>query len=204
MLCKDFDKCSKKKDEELVKLVRKNKDCYVCLMERYENKIIRYIRRISNVSQESAEDIAQEVFIKVFVSLNEFNDELKFSSWLYRIAHNETINYWRRNKKRKSYDISWDENEALMSILRDNRDIEEEVYQKITNQQLKNALKRLDEKYREVLILNYLEGKSYQEIADILKKPIGTVGTLLNRAKKFLARELEKEGVSSEVATRNI
>ncbi len=203
MLCKYFEQCQKKSDEEIVKMSKKDKDCYVCLVERYEDKIIRYIRRISNVSQESAEDIAQDVFIKVFINLNEFNEELKFSSWLYRIAHNETINYWRRNKKRKAQDVSWDDNEALKNILRDSRDIEEDVYQKITNQQLKSALTKLDEKYREVLILNYLEGKSYQEIADILKKPIGTVGTLINRAKKFLAKELEKEGISPEVAIRN-
>ncbi len=203
MFCKYFEQCQKKSDEEIVKMSKKNKDCYVCLVERYEDKIIRYIRRISNVNQENAEDIAQDVFIKVFINLNEFNDELKFSSWIYRIAHNETINYWRRNKKRRAQDISWDDNEELKNILRDSRNIEEDVYQKITNQQLKNVLTRLDEKYREVLILNYLEGKSYQEIADILKKPIGTVGTLINRAKKFLAKELKKEGIKPEFAIRN-
>lgn len=203
-LCPQRDKCHSKTDEELVNFVKNNKDCYVCLMERYEDKMMRYVRRISGVNIETAQDIVQEVFLKVYINLNGFDPELKFSSWLYRIAHNETINNWRRNKKRSSTDISWDDNEALKSVIKDDRDIEQEVYQKITNEQLIEVIEKIDEKYRTVLVLNYLEGKSYQEIADILKKPMGTVGTLLNRAKKILKKELIKEGMSSSIATRNI
>ena len=203
-LCPHLDQCAVKSDEELVEFVKKNKDCYVCLMDRYEDKMMRYVRRISGVNTETAQDIVQDVFLKVYVNLNGFNQDLKFSSWLYRIAHNETINNWRRNKKKSSTDISWDDNEALKSVIKDDRDIEQEVYQKITNEQLIEVIEKIDEKYKSVLVLNYLEGKSYQEIADILKKPIGTVGTLLNRAKKILKKDLAKEGVSSSIATRNL
>lgn len=202
-LCPFKDGCEQKTDEELVGFSKKNKDCYVCLMERYEDKMMRYVKRISGVNLETAEDIVQEVFLKVYINLNSFNQDLKFSSWLYRIAHNETINFWRRNKKRSGNDVSWDENEALKNIISDDKDIEQEVYQRLTNEQLQQALKSIDEKYRTVLILNYLEGKTYQEIADILNKPIGTVGTLLNRAKKILRKELEKIGVETKIATRN-
>lgn len=196
--------CKNMPDEKIVDLVKKNKNCYVCLMQRYEEKMMRYVRRISGVSVEAAQDIVQDVFLKVYVNLNGFDSNLKFSSWLYRIAHNETINHWRRNKKRKSNDVSWDKNEALKNIIRDDYDTEQEVYQKITNEQLLEVIERLDEKYRTVLVLNYLEGKSYQEIADILNKPIGTVGTLLNRAKKVLKKEMLNSGVKSSVATRNV
>lgn len=203
-VCPLKDKCEALSDEKLVSFVKKDKDCYVCLMNRYEEKMMRYVRRISGVSVETAEDIVQDLFLKVFINLNAFDENLKFSSWLYRIAHNETINYWRRNKKRKANDISWDDNDKLKSIIRDEYDTEQAVYQKITNEQLLAAVDRIDEKYRTVLILNYIEGKSYQEIADILNKPIGTVGTLLNRAKKILKKNLIEEGIKSSVAMRNL
>jgi RNA polymerase sigma-70 factor, ECF subfamily len=204
MTCPKRQECANLPDEKLVELVKENKNCYECLMQRYEEKITRYVRRISGVSTETAQDIVQEIFLKVYINLNAFNPDLKFSSWLYRIAHNETINHWRRNKKRTATDVSWDNNEALKNIIRDEYDTEQGVYQKITNEQLLEVIDELDEKYRSVLVLNYLEGKSYQEIADILNRPIGTVGTLLNRAKKVLKKDLVKQGLGSSVATRNL
>ncbi|MDD3607323.1 MAG: RNA polymerase sigma factor [Candidatus Moranbacteria bacterium] len=202
LVCGRKKECRKKSDEEIVDLIKGNKQCYVCLMERYEEKIIRYIKRISGVSEETAEDIAQNIFLKVYINLNDFDSKLKFSSWLYRIAHNETINYWRRNNKRAKLNVSWDDNEALQNIIKDEKNIEQEVYQKITNEKLIKAINQLDEKYREVILLNYLEGKSYQEIADILKKPMGTVGTLINRAKFKLVEELKNLGISKQVANK--
>lgn len=200
--CSHEEGCLNKTDEEIVKMVIKNEDCFVCLVDRYEEKLIRYIKRISGVSDENAEDILQDVFFKVYRNLKSFDPELKFSSWIYRITHNETINYWRRNKKRKDGDVSWDDNDALKSVIRDEEDVEESVYQKINNEVLKRAVGRLNEKYRTVLVLSYFEGKSYQEIADILNKPIGTVGTLINRAKKKLKSILLDKGVDSLVANK--
>lgn len=201
-VCPYQEVCPTKPDEELVQLVKENKQCYICLMQRYDDKITRYITRISGVSQDTAEDIVQNIFLKVYVNLNEFNRELKFSSWLYRIAHNETINYWRRNKNAKANKVSWDDNEGLKNIIKDGYDVEDHVYQKLTNEQLGKALGTLDEKYRSVIVLNYLEGKSYQEIADVLDKPIGTVGTLISRAKKMLSKNLKQQGVDLKVAIR--
>jgi len=201
--CPDSRQCQSKTDEELVGLVRKNKECYVCLMERYENKIMRYVRRISGVRDEIAEDILQDIFLKVYVNLNYFNSDLKFSSWIYRIAHNEVINYWRKNKKNKPASVSMDYHELLKNILKDENNTEEAIYQGIINENLQKALNRMDKKYKNVLILGYLEGKSYQEIADILNKPIGTVGTLISRAKKKLIIELKKEGVDKNQALKD-
>lgn len=201
-ICPKQEECREVSDEDIVKMARTNKQCYVCLVQRYEDKISRYVYRISGVRQETVQDIVQNVFLKVYVNLNEFDDELKFSSWLYRIAHNETINYWRRNKKMKAARVSWDENEGLKNVISDDRDIEDEVYQKLTNEKLIEVISNLDDKYKTVIVLNYLEGKSYQEIADILKKPIGTVGTLISRAKKILAQKLMDQGVYPKMATR--
>jgi RNA polymerase sigma-70 factor (ECF subfamily) len=201
--CPIKDKCKEKSDEEIVEFVKQNKECYVCLMERYGDKIARYIKRISGVNNETCEDILQDVFMKVYVNLNNFKPEMKFSSWMYRIAHNEVINYWRKHKKNKPNNVSIDYHELLKNIIKYEYDTEEGVYQKMINSDLRVALDRLDEKYKAVLVLNYLEGKSYQEIADILKKPIGTVGTLISRAKKKVLEELKKEGVTSGKALRS-
>jgi RNA polymerase sigma-70 factor (ECF subfamily) len=202
IVCPNHEDCALKSDEDLVALVLRNKQCYVCLMRRYENKISRYVMRISGASQETVEDIVQNVFLKAFINLNEFDSSLKFSSWLYRIAHNETINDWRRNKKSKANKISWDENEALKNVIKDTLDVEDDVYQRLINKELLEVINSLDEKYKNVIVLNYLEGKSYQEIADILKKPIGTIGTLISRAKKTLAKKLEERGILADAAVR--
>lgn len=194
--------CEGVTDEQIVSAVKKNKECYMCLMQRYENKIIRYIKRISGVSDETAEDILQNVFLKVYINLNEFDQSLKFSTWIYRIAHNETINHWRSNSKRNDSNISWDDNDALKNVLKDAKDTESDVYQKMINTQMEEALDNLKDNYRTVVVMNYIEGLSYQEIARKLKKPIGTVGTLLNRGKKLLKAELAKIGLTPDIATR--
>lgn len=201
-ICPYQEICPTKPDEELVNLVKQNKQCYMCLMQRYDEKITRYVVRISGVSPDTAQDIVQNIFLKVYINLNEFNSELKFSSWLYRIAHNETINYWRRNKNSKNNKVSWDDNEGLKNIIKDEYNVEDHVYQRLTNEQLGKAIGALDEKYKSVIVLNYLEGKSYQEIAEVLNKPIGTVGTLISRAKKMLSKNLKQQGVDIEVAIR--
>ena len=187
-----WEKCQDKTDEELVDLTKKNTRYYSCLIDRYEEKIKRYILRLSGAEKETLEDVAQEVFLKAYVNLNSFNRELKFSSWLYRIAHNETISHWRRNKSANGGSVSFDELDFLKTILSDGKNLEDQVYWKLDGQQAVRALENLDEKYRDVLVLAFLEDKSYQEIAEILKKPIGTVGTLISRAKKRLAEELKK------------
>ncbi|MDD5489902.1 MAG: sigma-70 family RNA polymerase sigma factor, partial [Candidatus Moranbacteria bacterium] len=81
--------CREKTDEEMVALTLKNQDYFACLVERYEPKLMRYIRRISAATQEDAEDLLQDVFVKVYRNLNDFDQKLKFSSWIYRIAHNQ-------------------------------------------------------------------------------------------------------------------
>jgi len=90
--------CEKKEDSELVELSLKKQDYFYCLILRYQEKLLRYIRRISASSKEDAEDILQEVFMSVYKNLNDFDNSLKFSSWIYRIAHNKTVSHWRKQK----------------------------------------------------------------------------------------------------------
>ena len=84
-----MDKHENLSDLQLVKLSLKDHQNFRYLVERYEPLLLRYMRRIANVSKEEAEDLLQEIFIKVYKNLNGFDQKLKFSSWIYRIAHNE-------------------------------------------------------------------------------------------------------------------
>ena len=89
-----------KSDKELVQLSLKDDKYFAALIERYEAKLTRYIFRLIQTDQQTAEDILQEVFIKVYRNLNDFNDKYSFSSWIYRITHNEVISHVRKIKSR--------------------------------------------------------------------------------------------------------
>lgn len=155
-----------------------------------------YIKRITNASTEDAEDILQEVFIKAYQNLNDFDQSLKFSSWIYRITHNHTISHYRKNKKSQQ-DISLEDNEIIYEKLAADLNIKEETDQTLLKEKIKTLLSKLDRKYREVLILKYLEDKDYTEISNILKKPMGTVATLINRAKNKFKELATKNNLTS-------
>lgn len=186
----------KKSDVELINLSLKDSKNYAYLMRRYEEKLMRYILRISGVPREDAEDVLQDVFIKVYQNLNGFDPKLTFSSWIYRIAHNETISHWRKKQARPYEIFSSEEGEQLVQSLRSDTDLVHTFDQAITANSVKVVLAKMDEKYREVLVLRFLEEKSYEEISDILKKPVGTIATLLNRAKKQFQKEVETKNIS--------
>lgn len=190
----DKDKCNSKTDEELVALALKNQDFFSCLVERYESKLMRYIRRISAATQEDAEDLLQEIFVKVYRNLNDFDPDLKFSSWIYRIAHNQVISSWRKTKSRPQV-VKFEADEDFLKFIASDVDLARDTERKFTGEQVRKTINDLDEKYKEVLVLKFLEGKDYQEISDILEKPLGTVATLINRAKKQFRKISEKNGV---------
>ncbi len=189
----DREKCEEFKDDELVKLSLENQDYFYCLILRYEDKLLRYIRRISSSSKEDAEDILQEIFISVYKNLNDFDSNLKFSSWIYRIAHNKTVSHWRKIQSRPKTVSGDDEDNNLFDFIAGDDDLLKSLEQKCSAKQIRKIIFNLDDKYREVLVLRFLEDKDYKEISDILKKPMGTVATLINRAKKKFVEEFEKK-----------
>ena len=185
--------CINKTDEQIVVLTLKNQDYYLCLMRRYEVKLLNYILKISNISREDAEDILQEVFVKAYQNLNDFDLNFKFSNWIYSIAHNATISAFRKKRVRPQT-VSW-EDKDLNNILKSTLDIEDTSLQKLSYKQIVKIINQLPLKYKDVLILKFVEGKDYREISDILHKPMGTIATLINRAKKSLKQELKKEDI---------
>ncbi len=189
---KSIDEISSLSDLELVNLTLANQDNFVYLVDRYKGKLSSYIKRLTNVNNEDIEDILQEVFIKVYLNLNDFNKDLKFSSWIYRITHNQVISGHRKIKARpEGYSVVIDD--QLANSLAVEIDIKGQVDSKILQKTISLVLSKIDSKYRDVLILKFLEEKSYQEISDILKKPLGTVASLMNKAKQEFKLELEKQ-----------
>lgn len=182
--------CEQKTDSQLVMLSLKNQDYYYCLMKRYEQPLMNYIRKLSGLNQADVEDTLQEVFILAYQNLNDYNDDFKFTSWIYRIAHNHTISLFRKRNKSKQ-DVSWDEKD-LEQLIQSDFDLEQNLLQQNDYHNLLQSIDSLPLKYKEVLLLKFIEGKDYQQISDILKKPIGTIGTLINRAKKKLLQGIEK------------
>lgn len=188
------DLCLQKTDEELVRLALENQACFAYIVERYQKKLLSYILRISGFSREDAEDVLQEVFIKIYVNLNSFDDNLKFSSWIYRITHNEVINNYRKKKARPQSVMDLDD-EFLNNLASDMR-TDKLADGKFLKENVKRAMEQLDAKYREVLILRFWEDKDYKEISDILKKPMGTVATLISRAKNCFEEEIARQNIN--------
>lgn len=178
-----------KTDQELVKLALEEKEYYIYLMQRYEGKLRRYILRLSGVRQEDAEDILQEVFIKVYKNLNDFDLDLKFSSWIYRITHNETITFLRKiNRRPTTYNFEIDA--VKVKSLKEDLDISKELEKKELTEDVLKIISTLEPKYQEVLLLRYIEDMDYREISDVLQKPQGTVATLLKKAKEHFKEKV--------------
>lgn len=181
-----------KTDQELVALSLKDDKYFEFIIERYEQKLSRYILRIYSLCRESVEDVLQEVFIKLYQNLNDFDDQYSFSSWIYRITHNVLVSYLRKMDQ-KHVLVSIDNDDSarkLVDSLPADTDIEKEFERKDLVVNLEKALGKIPDKYREVLVLYYFEEKSYKEISDILRRSLGSVSVLMNRAKAKLKNEL--------------
>ncbi len=180
-----LESCKNLTDNEIVAKSLENLDYFSCLYQRYETDLLRYIRRISDVDEDEARDILQDSFIKIWRNLNDFDHGLKFSSWIYRVVHNETVSQVRKKKsfgKDKKTDI-----DLFINIIQDDSGSLFEHEMRI--EKMLSILEEIPFKYKEILVLKFLEKKSYDEISDILKIPEGTVAIRINRAKKIF-REL--------------
>lgn len=182
-------------DEELVKRTLLDKERFGVLIERYEKKLTRYITRLGVKNPDDQLDVMQEVFLKIYKNLNGFDVRLSFSSWAYRIAHNEAVSWYRKKSVRPEGHLVADSDEVVSLVASKELSADSVVDREINAQELTRALNALETKYREVLILRFFEHKEYDEISDILQLPIGSVGTLLHRGKKKLADELNQEAL---------
>lgn len=177
------------KDEEIASLVQGgDQDSYGALIERYEKKLTRYGRRFL-YDYDDIEDVVQEVFLKAYTHINSFDTKRSFSSWIYRIAHNEYINVLKKKKSTSFFSLF--EFDTFFPHLVAGKSPYDEAIEKEEKVRVENAVAKLDVKYKEPLLLFLYEDKSYEEISDILEIPKATVGVRIMRAKKQLAELLK-------------
>lgn len=179
-------------DEALVLRTLEDRNAFAELIDRYEAKLMRYLQRLGVRTLEDRQDVLQETFIKAYRNLNGFDTSLSFSSWLYRIAHNEAVSWFRKQNVRPEGNLIAD-SEELMPFVADGEETAPVLFdQQVNATVLGEALAGLDNKYRQPLILRYFEHKNYDEISDILMIPVGSVGTLIHRGKKQLAAVIDE------------
>lgn len=186
------EKNNSKTDQELVALALKDRHAFAAIVERYQTALKRYIARLGCRDQCDQDDILQEAFLKIYLNLNDYDPDLKFSSWIYRITHNEAVSFFRK-KNISPKPVVTEEELFIFQNLADGADIIEMHNKKSEAEIVRQALSELEEQYRDAMMLKFIEEKSYNEISDILKMPIGTVGTLINRGKKQLRRILQNK-----------
>jgi RNA polymerase sigma-70 factor (ECF subfamily) len=171
-------------DEQIVKHCITDSNFLATLINRYEAKLDIYIKRKSNTTAEDRKDILQNVFIKVYKNINDFDPTLKFSSWIYRITHNEMIDWYRREKKHPI--LHFEDDETIVNKIISDVDIQKESINNELRNEIRKIVETLTPEYKEVVELRFFEEKSYEEISDILQIPEGTVATRINRVKKKL------------------
>jgi len=177
-------------DEDLARKVQAgNSSAFDEIMVRYESRLTRYGKRyLSRV--EDIEDVIQDVFLKTYENMQSYNSEYRFSPWIYRIAHNAFVNVLRKQKHRTFEFFDFD---TLVSPLSFTQPKESEAESSKLHQVIEEHLGELSPKYREVIVLHYFEELSYEEIADVLHIPIGTVGVRLSRARVLLRQTLSNK-----------
>ncbi len=178
------------------KLVRRAVDkgdqsAYAELMERYRESIFYMLLKMVNNSDD-AEDLTIEAFGKAFNRLKQYSPNYAFSTWMFKIASNNCIDFIRREKKKRTMSIDTgiknDDGENITyDVESDGRDPEEELIRDQKVQAMREVVEKLKPRYKQLVILRYFKEYSYEEISQELELPLGTVKAQLFRAREFLA-----------------
>ncbi|MGY0693972.1 RNA polymerase sigma factor SigW [Virgibacillus sp. FSP13] len=179
--------------KDKIKQVKKgDQSAFEDIVAFFQNKIYQHCYRMLGNAHE-AEDIAQEAFIRAYINIHSYDDRRKFSTWLYRIATNLTIDRIRKRKPDYYLDAEIKGTEGLnmyAQLEADNRLPEEEVESLELKSYIHQEISELPPKYRTIIILRYLEEFSLKEISEILDIPLGTVKTRIHRGREALRKKL--------------
>ena len=179
------------KDEEIAQVVQAGQtEFFGLLLQRYEAKILRYGYKFLSQRQD-IEDLVQEVFIKAYTNIQSFDVNRKFSSWLYRIAHNTFVNALKKKDKQP---LLFFDPDTLFPHPIAKEKTDQDINIREMKEMLEYCLNNLSGKYREPLILYYLEELSYQEISDIMRIPVSTVGVRIKRGKEQIKKLCKEKG----------
>ena len=176
-------------DEQIATSVQKgNLEDFGELVLRYGKKIQNYLFRFIQTKEE-VEDLTQDIFLKAYSNILSFNPKKKFTPWLYQIAHNELVNYLRKKHYLSTKFINLDLDILAAKSVSKN-DILKDLENNLKFELIDKKLNKLNFKYRQPFVLFFYENLSYQEISDILKIPISTVGTRIKRAKEIIKKSV--------------
>ncbi len=179
-------------DEQLARLVQDgDTEKFGLIMERYQAKLFRYGKKFL-FDNDNIEDVVQDVFIKTFQNIMSFDTSQRFSPWIYRIAHNTYINAIKKKSSGPLYLFDFD---TVLSYTVVDDPVVREREQREMKDIVDKGLSLIEPKYREILVLFYIEELSYKEIAEILHIPIGTVGVRIMRAKEILKSAMEESKI---------
>ena len=176
-------------DKKLVNLAKLGEQkAYERLMKKYQKSIFGMAKKMNGGNLHDAEEITQEVFIKAFSSIEKYDQKFAFSTWLFKIASNYIID---RMRKSKNIEYSLDIDRDTIETTQD--DLADAIFHTKDNQfqlLMREALMKLPENFREILILRYVEEYSYLKIADELEIPLGSVKRKLSKARELLVATL--------------
>ena len=179
-----------KTDIELVNEFKNgNTSAFDEIVKRYQRKVYMLARRILG-NHEDADDVAQEVFIKLFYSLNDFKGESSLFTWIYKITVNECNSFLRKKKIKEFVQI-----DDVVNLLKFSQTPEQELLDKEEKNLIERAIEKLPAKQRMVFVMRFFEDLDYQEIAKILNKPIGTLKAnyfhAVKKIQKFIKDEMQ-------------
>lgn len=183
----------KLEDRRLIKQARAgDQKAFEKLLTKYRNLVYHVMMRMVRNPQE-AEDLCQEAFIKAFGALASFNEEFAFSTWLMKIATNNCIDFLRK-KKLRTYSIDepiqYKEEKVQVELPDREPSPERQMLDEERSKMINDAIQSLPPRYRHVIVLRHKEEKSYEEIAELLKLPLGTVKARIFRAREMLNKKM--------------
>jgi RNA polymerase sigma factor (sigma-70 family) len=170
-----------------------NQKAYTRLVETHRAAVFHIVNRIVH-NDEATRDLVQETFMKAFASLGSYRSEFRFSTWLYKIAANSSIDYLR---KKRIHALSLDapvetrDGQIEIEVPDDTHNPELQLLRKQQRISIEEAIDSLPPRYREVIELRHKDDKPYEEIADLLGIPVGTVKARIFRARELLKRKLK-------------
>ena len=171
--------------------------CFEELVKRYQRPIAAYVYRMVG-DYEAALDLTQEIFIKVYNSLSRYRSEFKFSTWIYKIAHNSAVDHLRRSATREQSLMTGSPVEPFELPLPSNRlSPEQESERKERRGEIEAVVKTLPTNYRELIILRHSQDLTYEEIVEVTGLPLGTVKNRLFRAREMMRQQFLEKGITS-------
>src|SRR5689334_14279154 len=166
------------------------------LVRRYQRPIAAYVYRMVG-DYDAALDLTQEVFIKVYASLARYRPEFKFSTWIYKIAHNAAIDHLRRSATREQSLVAGPEGDSFdLPIESSHLTPEQESERRERTVEIESVVRALPANYRELIILRHSQDLSYEEIVEVTGLPLGTVKNRLFRAREMMRQQFVDRGIT--------